>query len=50
MADDGEYLCVGSSELGTVMTRAILTVIGEYFLLSYVKPTSNIFILGIMIN
>ncbi|CAE1271113.1 Kalirin,Rho guanine nucleotide exchange factor 25,Triple functional domain protein,Death-associated protein kinase 1,Death-associated protein kinase 3 [Acanthosepion pharaonis] len=27
MADDGEYLCVGSSELGTVMTRAILTVI-----------------------
>ena len=37
MADDGEYLCVGSSELGTVMTRATLTVIGEFSLLLYIK-------------
>ncbi|XP_029657628.1 kalirin isoform X4 [Octopus sinensis] len=27
MLDDGEYLCIGSSDLGTVMSRASITVI-----------------------
>lgn len=29
-ADSGEYSCVAISELGTVVTRATLTVLGEY--------------------
>ena len=30
LADCGEYACVASSELGTVITRASLTVLGRY--------------------